>query len=62
MSNQQKQPEDPPTQGAGPTDNQSGQDQNGITQGQQDHDAAALPTNDRHDTETATNKMGNGKT
>ena len=61
MSNQQKQPDDPPTEGAGPADNPPGQGQRGIAHGQEQHNATATPTDDREKTETATNGIQSDK-
>ena len=58
MSNQPRQPADPPTEGASPADHPPGQGEHGIPDGQAGEDAAALPTNDRHQTETATKRIG----
>ena len=62
MSNQQRQPADPPTEGAGAADNPPGQGQRGTAHGQEQQDAAAWPTNDRQATETAANKVESDKT
>ena len=57
MSNQPKQPDDPPTGGASPADNPPGQGRNGVPDAQLDQDATAFPTDDRHDTETAASRI-----
>ena len=61
MSNQQKQPDDPPTEGAAPTDNPAGQGQRGIVQGQEQHEGTAWPNSGREGTETATNDIESGQ-
>ena len=58
--NQQKQPDDPPAGGAQLDSNPPGQGHDGMAHGQDNYDAAATPTNDRQDTELATNRIKPG--
>lgn len=60
MSNDPKQPADPPTEGASPAGNPKGQGQHGIAEGQHGHQASGLPSDDRHDTETAPSRIEGG--
>ena len=61
MSNQQKQPDDPPAGGAKSTDNPPSQGHDGIAQGQEQFDPAGRPSSARQDTETAPNKIESDK-
>jgi hypothetical protein len=54
--NQPKQPDDPPTHGASPATNPSGQTPHGIPKGAEDQEPKGRPSSDRAKTETAPHK------
>ena len=53
MNTPKVQTNDPPTEGASPDHHPDGTMPHGIPKGTDDHDATALPTSDRHQSETA---------
>ena len=53
MNQPKIQTDDPPTEGASPDHNPTGDTPHGIPKGLEDHDAKALPNSDRQAGETA---------
>ena len=61
MMNQPKvQTDDPPPEGASPDHNPTGETPHGIPKGTEDHDAKALPNDDRKTGETAPRTIDKG--